>query len=116
MIRLLSSLFLVSISTLAAAAQLPLVKILSTGGTIASSYDPAQKGFVPALSGEQLVAAIPEIKTVARLEVEAVANIGSSDMTPEIWLKLSRRVNEVLADPNLAGVVITHGTDSMEET
>ena len=99
-----------------AAAELPLVKVLSTGGTIASRYDPVQKGFVPALSGEQLLEGIPEIKTVARVEVESVATIGSSDMTPEIWLKLARRVNEVLADPAVAGVVITHGTDTMEET
>ena len=92
------------------------MKILSTGGTIASRYDPVQKGFVPALSGEQLVEAVPEISTVARLEVEAVASIGSSDMTPEIWLKLAQRANEVLADPKYSGVVITHGTDTMEET
>jgi L-asparaginase len=99
-----------------AAAELPLVKILSTGGTIASRYDPVQKGFVPALSGAQLVEAVPELSSVARLDVEAVASIGSSDMTPEIWLKLAKRANEVLADPKFAGVVITHGTDTMEET
>ena len=101
---------------LEAVAQLPLVKVLSTGGTIASTYDPVQKGFVPALSGDQLIAAIPEIKTVARIEVEPISNIGSSDMTPDIWLRLSKRVNEVLADPAVAGVVVTHGTDTMEET
>ena len=98
------------------AAELPLVKVLSTGGTIASRYDPVQKGFVPALSGAQLVEAVPELSSVARLDVEAVASIGSSDMTPEIWLKLAQRANEVLADPKFAGVVITHGTDTMEET
>jgi L-asparaginase len=103
-------------SVVAAAQELPLVKVLSTGGTIASRYDPVQKGFVPALSGEQLIEAIPEIKSVARIEIEAVANIGSSDMTPEIWLKLSRRTNEVLADSRFAGVVVTHGTDTIEET
>ncbi len=100
----------------AVAQQLPLVKVLSTGGTIASRFDPVQKGFVPALSGEQLVEAVPEIKTIARVEIEAVANIGSSDMTPEIWLKLARRANEVLAESGVAGVVVTHGTDTIEET
>lgn len=98
------------------AAELPLVKILTTGGTIASRYDPVQKGFVPALSGAQLVEAVPELNEVARIEVEPVASIGSSDMTPEIWRKLAQRTNEVLADPRFAGVVVTHGTDTMEET
>jgi len=100
----------------AVAQELPLVKVLTTGGTIASRYDPEQKGFVPALSGAQLIEAVPEIGSVARLEVEAVANIGSSDMTPEIWLRLAQRVNAVLADDRYAGVVVTHGTDTMEET
>jgi L-asparaginase len=99
-----------------AAQPLPLVKVLTTGGTIASRYDPVQQGFVPALSGEQLLEAVPEIKGVARVEIEAVSNIGSSDMTPEIWLQLSRRTNELLADAGTAGVVVTHGTDTMEET
>ena len=115
--RHLTATFLALVVTgLCAAAELPLVKVLSTGGTIAIRYDPVQKGFVPALSGEQLLEGIPDIKTVARVEVESVATIGSSDMTPDIWLKLSRRVNEVLADPVVAGVVVTHGTDTMEET
>ena len=104
------------LSCLEAVGQLPLVKVLSTGGSIASTYDPVQKGFVPALSGDQLIGAIPEIKTVARIEVEPISNLGSSDMTPDIWLRLSKRVNEVLADPAVAGVVVTHGTDTMEET
>ena len=101
---------------LGSAAELPLVKILSTGGTIASRYDPVQKGFVPVASGEQLLEGIPEIRTVARVDVETIAIISSSDITPEIWLKLAQRVNAVLADPAVAGVVVTHGTDTMEET
>jgi len=113
--RLLSCLLAAALSH-SAAAQLPLVKLLSTGGTIASRYDPVQKGFVPALSGDELIAAVPEIKSLARVEIEAISNIGSSDMTPEIWLRLSRRASEVLADPAVAGVVVTHGTDTMEET
>src|SRR3954468_17026947 len=100
----------------ASAQTLPLVKVLTTGGTIASRYDPVQKGFVPALSGEQLFEAIPEAKAIARVDFEAVSNIGSSDMTPEIWRKLSARANELLAQAEVAGVVVTHGTDTMEET
>lgn len=99
-----------------ALAQLPLVKLLTTGGTIASRYDPVKKGFVPALSGDELLAVIPDIKNVARVDLETVVTIGSSDMTPEIWLKLAQRVNAALADPAVTGVVITHGTDTLEET
>lgn len=96
--------------------QLPRVIVLSTGGTIASKYDAAKGGFAPALTGAQLVEAVPELKKVARVEVEQVANVGSADMTPEIWLKLSRRANELLAASDVAGIVITHGTDTLEET
>lgn len=99
-----------------AADPLPLVKILSTGGTIAQKYDPVKGGFVPALTGEDLVKAVPKLKEIARIEVEDVAKIGSADMHSGVWIKLSKRMNEVLADPNVAGVVITHGTDTMEET
>jgi len=48
--------------------------------------------------------------------VEQIANIGSPDMTPEIWVRLAGRVNELLAKPGIAGVVVTHGTDTLEET
>jgi L-asparaginase len=99
-----------------AAESLPLVKILSTGGTIAEKYDPVKGGLVPALTGEDLVQAVPKLKEIARIEVEDVVNVGSADMNSAAWIKVSKRMNEVLADPNVAGVVITHGTDTMEET
>ena len=96
--------------------QLPRVHILATGGTIASVYDPSKGGFVPSLSAEQLIAAAPEIKKHATITFEQVANVGSPDMNPIIWLQLLERANAVLADPAVAGVVITHGTDTLEET
>jgi L-asparaginase len=98
------------------AQEKPLVWILSTGGTIASQFDEEQGGLVPALTGEDMVKAVPELADHARIRVEQVSNIGSPDMTPEIWLKLARRANEVLAGPDVAGVVVTHGTDTLEET
>jgi L-asparaginase len=116
MIRILLLIAGLSVGGAATAQTLPLVKVLTTGGTIASRYDPVQKGFVPALTGEQLFEAVPEIKGLARVEIEAIANIGSSDMTPEIWRKLAQRTNELLADRAITGVVVTHGTDTMEET
>src|SRR5262249_55464012 len=100
----------------AIAQNLPTVVVLSTGGTIASKQDPAKGGYVPALSGEDLVTAVPAVKKIAQIQVEQISNIGSPDMTPEIWVRLAGRVNELLAKPEIAGAVVTHGTDTLEET
>jgi L-asparaginase len=96
--------------------ELPKVVVLSTGGTIASKQDPAKGGYVPALSGEDLVAGVPAIRKIAQIQVEQISNIPSPDMTPEIWLRLAGRVNELLAKPEIVGIVVTHGTDTLEET
>lgn len=101
---------------------LPLVYVLATGGTIASSgassteiTDYSIKG--SGITGEQLIAAVPELKQVARIVVEQVANVPSSDLTAAHWLRLAKRIEEIYRnDPSVAGVVITHGTDTMEET
>lgn len=98
------------------AKELPLVVVLATGGTIASRYDPVQGGLVPALSGAELVEAVPGLRELARVEVEQIANISSSDMTPELWLKISTRANELLSGSEAVGVLVTHGTDTLEET
>jgi len=95
---------------------LPTVVVLATGGTIASMYDPASGALRPALSGDEIVQAVPGLGELARVRVEQVANVGSRDMTPAIWMALSRRANEVLRDPDVAGVIVTHGTDTLEET
>lgn len=94
----------------------PRVVVLSTGGTIASVYDEATGGFAPALTGEELVRAIPGLDTLARVQVEQVVNVPSTDMTPTLWHEVSRRANRLLADTDVAGVVVTHGTDTLEET
>jgi L-asparaginase len=96
--------------------QLPRIHILATGGTIASVYDPVKGGFVLGLSADQLIAAVPEISKVANITYEQVANIGSADMNPAVWLQLRERANAVLADPTVTGIVVTHGTDTLEET
>jgi L-asparaginase len=89
----------------------PRVLILTTGGTIASRSD------APLLDGPELVQAVPQLLTHARVSVEEFSVIGSSRMTPEHWLRLAKRVNDIYAaDDSLAGIVITHGTDTMEET
>jgi L-asparaginase len=98
-----------------APAPLPRVVVLATGGTIASKFDPNIGALAPAMTGEALVGAVPGLDKVARVEVEQIANIGSYDMTPDIWRRLAKRANELLAT-DVSGVVVTHGTDTLEET
>jgi hypothetical protein len=112
----ISLLLLLMMCVCAFCQELPKVVVLSTGGTIASKQDPVKGGYVPALSGEDLVAAVPAIKKIAQIQVEQISNIPSPEMTPEIWLRLAGRVNELLAKPEIVGIVVTHGTDTLEET
>ncbi len=100
-------------------APLPHVMILATGGTIAGTGATATTtvGYTAATIGvEALIAAVPELAKVARVSGEQVFQIASENMTPDNWLRLGRRVNELLARDDVAGVVITHGTDTLEET
>lgn len=105
-----------TLSCISGAETLPAVTVLATGGTIASKHDTAKGGYEPALTGEDLVAAVPHLKKLARINVEQISNISSSDITPAIWLRLVWRINELLAKPDLAAVVVTHGTNTLEET
>jgi L-asparaginase len=97
---------------------LPTIVVLATGGTIAGAAgSDVQASYVSGQVGvEQLLAAVPQTKKLATLRGEQISNIGSQDMNDEVWLKLARRVNELTAMPDVAGVVITHGTDTIEET
>ena len=108
--------FLLLASAPLQAAELPLVAVVSTGGTIAEKIDPATGAAVPALSGADLTEAIPGAKDLARLKVVEFSNIDSSQMTPEIMLGLAHKVQELADDPEVRGIVVTHGTDTMEET
>lgn len=100
------------------AREKPRIRILATGGTIAgASTTKSEYGYQSgAFKVEDLIAAVPKMNEIAELSGEQVANIGSQDMNDEIWLKLAKRVNEVLKSNDYDAVVITHGTDTMEET
>jgi L-asparaginase len=101
-----------------AKAPLPTVVVLATGGTIAgAAATDVQAGYTSGQVGvEQLLEAVPQAKKLAKLRGEQISNIGSQDMNDTVWIKLATRVNELLAMPDVAGVVITHGTDTIEET
>src|SRR5688572_1660743 len=111
-------LVLLAMATASLAQAKPKVKILATGGTIAgaqtSTTDVGYKS--GSFSIEQLIKAVPKMDALADLSGEQLASIGSQTMNHEVWLKLAKRVNEVLKDGDTDGVVITHGTDTMEET
>jgi len=112
------SVALFTLSLGAAASAKPAIRILATGGTIAGAQANAQSyGYKSgSFKVEDLINAVPQLKELADLSGEQVANIGSQDMNDAVWLKLAQRVNQVLASPDVDGVVITHGTDTMEET
>jgi L-asparaginase len=95
-------------------ARPPFVQVIATGGTIAMRRDPTSGGAVPAVTGADLVAAVPGLANLARIDVEEFTNIPSEWMRPELWLLLARRVRQIVSD--VTGVVILHGTDTMEET
>ena len=94
------------------------ITILATGGTIAGAGEPGQNlGYKSgAIAAAELVAAVPELENVANVSVEQVCNVNSDDITDKIWLQLSRRINELEQDSNVDGIVVMHGTDTMEET
>jgi L-asparaginase len=97
---------------------LPRIRVLATGGTIAGAQASATDyGYKSgAYDVNSLIKAVPNLDKLAVITGEQVANIGSQDMNDEIWLKLAGRVNEVLKSSDADGVLITHGTDTLEET
>ena len=97
-------------------AERGVIPILFTGGTISMRHDVAAGGAVPALSGRDILAATPGIDEVARVEPEDWGRFPGPHMTPERQWLLRARVAELLGRDDVAGVVITHGTDTMEES
>ena len=92
------------------------VHVLFTGGTISMRRDPVTGAALPALSGREIVARVPGLRRLARLRLEDLARLPGPHATPAwMWL-LRARVEGVLAGPAVDGVVVTHGTDTLEET
>jgi L-asparaginase len=107
-----------ALALVTAADAKPRIRILATGGTIAGAQaSQSEYGYkAGAFRVEDLINAVPQMKDIADITGEQIVNIGSQDMNDEVWLKLGKRVNEVLASADTDAVVITHGTDTMEET
>ena len=103
----------------AAAHALPRIAVLATGGTIAGTAADAANtsGYQAGVVGvERLLEAVPALSSVAQIQPEQIASIDSKDMALALWTTLAQRVNALLASDDIDGVVITHGTDTLEET
>jgi len=94
----------------ASAAEPPRVRLVATGGTI--SNRPGER-----LTAEELVDLVPDLETYATVEAEQFSNVSSSSISLDDWLRLARRINTLFAEQrDLAGIVVTSGTDTLEET
>lgn len=108
-----------SLVAFAAETNLPNVQILGTGGTIAGKA-PSNTQMTRYSSGviavQALIDAVPEMKQYANIGGEQITNVSSPNLTVPIWLQMAKRINQLLATKDVDGIVITHGTSTMEET
>src|SRR5439155_18571161 len=104
------ALLVASVAAAQPAADVPRVRLVATGGTISNRTGGR-------LTAEELVKAMPGVERYAKPEFEQFANVASSELTLDQWLGLSKRINELFAtDAGIAGIVVTSGTDTLEET
>lgn len=90
--------------------------VITTGGTIAMRYDDRVKGLVPAVSGRDLIEAVPALRCVAEVEIVEFSNIPSGYITPRDMFRLAKMTEELAEREDVYGIVVTHGTDTIEET
>ncbi|MEC3954170.1 type II asparaginase [Nocardia sp. CDC153] len=97
---------------------LPRIAILATGGTIAGKANAnSAVGYTAGeATAQDLIDAVPGLDKIAKLSAEQISNIGSQDMNDEVWVELAHRINELFDRNEVDGVVVTHGTDTIEET
>src|SRR6478735_661098 len=116
--KIVSVLMLLIVISQVEAQKLPRIIILATGGTIAGAGTSADRAGYTAgkIPIEDLIGSIPTVKKVADITGEQIASVGSQDMTVDIWKKLAIRINEIASKKEADGIVITHGTDTQEET
>ncbi|OZI63176.1 asparaginase [Bordetella genomosp. 11] len=96
----------------------PAIAVLATGGTIAGAQSPERGvGYVSGVFDiGQLLAAVPALSGIAELHPEQIANVGSQDMRHDVWHALATRIRALGRDAGIDGIVVTHGTDTLEET
>src|SRR5690349_15373816 len=92
------------------------VHVLFTGGTISMRVDPGTGAAMPALSGEEIASKVPGLRKEARITLEDYARLPGPHVTPQWMWSVRQRVQKLLDDPGIDGVVLTHGTDTLEET
>ena len=90
--------------------------IITTGGTIAMKRDAFSEEIIPAASGKELIDSVPGIKEIASVKLVEFSNIDSTDMTPKMMFDLSTLIKEQIQNSDFDGIIITHGTDTLEET
>lgn len=92
------------------------VRVIATGGTIASTPDPETGALRASLTAEELVASVPGLAALGPVTVDDVADVHSWNVTPATMSAVSARAETALAEDGVEGVVVTHGTDTLEET
>ena len=93
-----------------------MIVLVFTGGTISMRHDPAAGGAIPALAGRDILELVPQLRDIAPLEIDEFGAYPGPHMTVDLMWSLRNRIRSHLARPEVRGVVVTHGTDSLEES